>query len=388
MLRGRMYTVSEAGLETKMDKPNRRSFLAASAGAVVASAAGAGKEWRNRQPGMAYRRLGRTGFMVSEIVMGGNSIRPDNHEHVLAAMDMGLNYFDTASSYGRGGSERGYARVARARPRDSFFINTKISLWDGNRNKLYSEFFKSLSESEQAELNRMAQEAIERRRAGEPDYMVGYFYNQDRPLKAAALSNAIAKKYGDVVERRIDHRKLIIDSVEGSLRRLGTDYVDVVTCPHGACTPEEVLNCPGIFEAFEILKKQGKARHLGVSAHTDSAGILEAAVETGVYSMAMVAYNIVNHRYVDQALETAKKNDLGVIAMKVARAVHLDRRKGPFDDPARVKLIQDAVGGPFKVPQKAYLWVLRNPNVSAVISEMTNMDLVKDNVPLAGQKGT
>ena len=35
-------------------------------------------EWRNRQAGMKYRRLGRTGFMVSEIVQGGDPVSPDN----------------------------------------------------------------------------------------------------------------------------------------------------------------------------------------------------------------------------------------------------------------------------------------------------------------------
>ena len=51
-------------------------------------------------------------------------------------------------------------------------------------------------------------------------------------------------------------------------------------------------------------------------------------------------------------------------------------------------LIQGAVGGPFNVPRKAYMWVLRNPNASAVVSDMTNLDLVKENLPLAGRKGT
>jgi hypothetical protein len=36
--------------------------------------------------------------------------------------------------------------------------------------------------------------------------------------------------------------------------------------------------------------------------------------------------------------------------------------------------------------QKAYIWNLRNPNLTAAISEMVTMDHVKDNVPLAGTK--
>ena len=35
-------------------------------------------EWRNRQPGMANRRLGNTGLMISEVVNGGDPVRPGN----------------------------------------------------------------------------------------------------------------------------------------------------------------------------------------------------------------------------------------------------------------------------------------------------------------------
>jgi sugar phosphate isomerase/epimerase len=57
-------------------------------------------EWRNKQPEMRYRRLGRTGFMISEIVCGGDPIAPDNNRHVEMAIEMGLNYLDTAPALG------------------------------------------------------------------------------------------------------------------------------------------------------------------------------------------------------------------------------------------------------------------------------------------------
>lgn len=74
----------------------RRDFLQLAIAAAVASKAeaapdGAKGEWRNKQSGMAYRKLGRTGFFISEFVMGGNLISPTNHEHVYWALDQGLN---------------------------------------------------------------------------------------------------------------------------------------------------------------------------------------------------------------------------------------------------------------------------------------------------------
>ncbi|MBS1830820.1 MAG: aldo/keto reductase [Acidobacteria bacterium] len=371
---------------------HRREFLQMAVAAAVASKADAAPEsakgeWRNKQPGMAYRKLGRTGFFISEFVMGGNQISPTNHEHVYWALDQGLNYLDTAPAYGNLMSERGYAHVLKARKRDSFFLNTKISLWDGNRSAVYRQIFMSLAESEQKKLKAAAQEEIERRRSLEPDYLVNYFPAQRAEVENSTLATVMEKKYGRQVDRDKNYKQLILKSMDESLQRLGTDHTDLLMCPHGASSGYELLNYPEIFDAFEVLRKAGKVRFLGVSAHSDPGGVLEAAAATGKYSAAMVAYNIVNHGYVDGALAKAHAAGLGVIAMKVARPVHNGRNNGTVDPPERVAKIQAAVSGPLKVPQKAYVWALRNAKLSAVISEMGTAAIAKDNLPLAGRKG-
>ena len=354
---------------------NRREFLGALAAGL------ARPEWRNRDSRMRYRQLGRTGYMVSEIVMGGSAIAPDNHDHVLLALDMGVNYLDTAPDYGP--SEAGLAKVIQARGRDKFFLNSKVSLWDENRNKLYQDIFASLPQSEQKKLRARADEEIEQSGAAQPDYFCDYFEGQDRELAAAALSNVMEKEYGRRIDRKKNYRQVVLDSVEGSLKRLGTDHLDLLMCPHGANTPREVSSYPEVFEAFETLRKAGKVRHLGFSAHTGAAATLRAAMKTNVYDVAMVAYNIVNHRFMESALAEAAKSGLGLITMKAANPVHRINEHIKPVEPARVKLIEEAVQGPLNIPQKAYLWNLRNRNLSAVISRMTNAQMVKDNVPLA-----
>ena len=58
--------------------PSRRSFLQAGAAAILlagaAQASSTDLEWRDKQQGMAYRRLGRTDMMISEVVCGGDPI--------------------------------------------------------------------------------------------------------------------------------------------------------------------------------------------------------------------------------------------------------------------------------------------------------------------------
>ncbi|MCC6393217.1 MAG: aldo/keto reductase [Bryobacterales bacterium] len=362
------------------------SIAAAAASKAPAAPANAKGEWRNRQSGMAYRRLGRTGFMISEIVMGGNLISPVNYEHVLEALDHGLNYLDTAPAYGNLQSEKGYAHVIQARKRDSFFLNTKISMWDINRGKVFQDIFRSLPESEQKKLQHEAMEELEHRRVFEPDYICDYFPSQRGEMRDAALANVMEKKYGQRIDRDKNYRQIIIDSLEASLKRLGTDHVDLMMCPHGASTPAEILTHPEIFDAFETLKKAGKVRHLGVSAHNDPGGVLEAAAQTGKYSAAMVAYSIINHSYVDTGLEKAHQAGMGIIAMKAARPVFNGRNNGTPDIPERVEKIQKAIPGALKVPQKAYVWALRNSRLSAVISEMGSAAIMRDNLPLAAPK--
>jgi predicted aldo/keto reductase-like oxidoreductase len=122
------------------DRISRRGFLGASMAAVTAAGFGAGRGWVGQDaaaaltPGQAkpkdrikaYRRLGRTGFNVSDISLGGGPLSNDNV--LRAALDAGINYVDTAEHYERGGSERTIGEVLKTHDRKSFFITTKLNL--------------------------------------------------------------------------------------------------------------------------------------------------------------------------------------------------------------------------------------------------------------------
>ncbi len=370
----------------------RREFLTISAGAVAAAAAvprveaaqtAPAAEWRNRQPNMTYRRLGRTGFMVSSIGMGGDDIRPEGIDYVLWAMDQGLNYFDTAPQYGGGQSERGYALVHKARGRDKAFQCTKVNAHP-NRTTRYREVFASLPEAEQEGFRRKAEELVAQGDLENPDYLGPYFTGQGGGLRNAIIANLVSEKYRDKFDSQKGIKQYIFDSVDKSLSALGTDHVDCVLM-RGIETPFEVKNTPEVFEAFEVLKKQGKARFLGFSAHSDPAGVLDAAIDTGVYSMGMIAYHFLNHKWVNPVLEKAKKADFGVMAMKASRVI-----QNPFNRrqtlPERVKALNALVPGNMTVFQKGFHWAMQNPNLSGVVVGITNMEMAKEDVPLAFEK--
>jgi aryl-alcohol dehydrogenase-like predicted oxidoreductase len=81
---------------------------------------------------MKYRELGRTGWKVSEISFGawaiggawGNVADQDSLAALHAALDGGVNFFDTADVYGDGRSEKLLAKLKKER-REKFFIATK-----------------------------------------------------------------------------------------------------------------------------------------------------------------------------------------------------------------------------------------------------------------------
>jgi len=112
---------------------DRRDFIKASAaglaGVGTTLAAGpAAKAATTTTPASAkiksYRALGRTGFKASDIGIGTSQTFPT--EVLKAALDAGVNYFDTGEGYGRGQAERSIGEAIKGRERKSLFITTKF----------------------------------------------------------------------------------------------------------------------------------------------------------------------------------------------------------------------------------------------------------------------
>lgn len=364
----------------------RRAFLQTATASGAALATKTGGEWRNQQSGMAYRKLGRTGQMISEVVSGGDPIRSKNFEHLNLALEKGLNYLDMAPAYGRGDCETAYGKLlGGSAKREKVFLTTKISGFSGVRNRLYKEIFDGLPGEKQAAIQKRADEMRRQSQVDKPVYFIEYWPGQPRQIAPAYLSNAMMRDYRHKVEGSPEFRQFVIDSVEASLKRVGTDYFDNMMCPHGACTVEE-LDIPEIYETFLELKKQGKVRFLGVTSHTDPAAIVRKATELGHYDLVMVAYNVINGGYLEHALAEAASKGIGVIAMKAAMAVATHHKKLQPIPQWRIDKVHRIVPGEMKAPMKAYLWALQNPNVSAVISNLWSETFIEENLSLAGQK--
>ena len=113
---------------------------------------------------MNYRPLGDTGINVSEIGfgcgnVGGLMIRGDHNDQVNAvarAMELGINYFDTASSYGDGQSETNLGRVLKELQAD-VYVGTKFRVTTHDPGSIRSNVIASVEES----LARMRREQVD-----------------------------------------------------------------------------------------------------------------------------------------------------------------------------------------------------------------------------------
>ena len=154
----------------------------------------------------------------------------------------------------------------------------------------------------------------------------------------------------------------ILDELNKSLTALQMDYVDIFLL-HSPSFDE--ISDSGIKEALEEMKKQKKARFVGVSHHQGQADVLNAIVKEGVYDAATVAFNFTMAQ--DTALLTAIKNavkaGVGVIAMKSQAT-----GRGQTDN----------------VNQTAALkWVLNHEEITTAIPGYTNFDHMKEDFSVA-----
>jgi hypothetical protein len=163
----------------------------------------------------------------------------------------------------------------------------------------------------------------------------------------------------------------IVASVEASLKRLQTDYLDV--CIIHECNDLDRLMAPTFHEAFDRLKEQGKVRFLGVSSHTPNLEqVMRQAVDSGRFQMLLVAYNFKNWPDLTDIFRDAHARGIGVVAMKTLKG-------------ARATVLKDFAGGRQAFSQAAFKWVLSNPHVSGLVVSIQDFEQIDEYLFASGK---
>jgi len=164
----------------------------------------------------------------------------------------------------------------------------------------------------------------------------------------------------------------VVEAVDGSLRRLGTDYLDLVHIH--AVNSLDRLMAPNIHEAFDRLKAAGKVRFLGVSSHTpDLEMVMRRAVDSGRFDAIMVAYNFKNWPDLRNIFRDGHARGVGVVAMKTLKGAH-HSQLADFTPTERASFAQ-----------AAFKWVLSNPHVSGLVVSINQYAQIDEYLTASGQ---
>ncbi len=180
----------------------------------------------------------------------------------------------------------------------------------------------------------------------------------------------LAKKPGDF-------RRLL----STQLRRLHTGYLDFYLLHALNAKSFERVRQLGVLDFLESAMREGRIRHTGFSFH-DGPAAFKPIVDAYNWTTCQIQYNLVDtHHQAGQAgLRHAAKKGLGVIVMEPLRGGDLAGRIAPG-----IKALWDEYPGRRTPAEWALRWLWHQPEVSMVLSGMSTMQQVKDNIRYAGR---
>lgn len=303
---------------------------------------------------MKTRRFGRTGWQVSELVFGGGFvggllIHQDDDTKLAAvrrALDAGINFIDTAPSYGQGRSEQALGWLLKEVPQQPY-LATKVE--------------------------------IDPRRLDDVPGQI-----------EASVAASLQRLQRDSVDLLQLHNRIEPESVERGL------------------TPATILGAGGVADSLDRLREQGLCRHIGLTALGTAASCCEV-IDSGRFDAAQVYYNLLNpsagrppradwssHDFggVIAACSTA---DVAVMNIRVfaAGVIATDRRHGReipvsdrivlADEERRAREVFTALGDGYgSRAQTAVRFALANPDIACVVVGLAELDHLEQALDAAG----
>ncbi len=301
---------------------------------------------------MKYRPLGATGVQISEIVFGAGAVggivfRPDRHtrlEAVRRALAYGINWIDTAPSYGDGQSEENLGWILKelgAAPH----ISTKVRIGPEHVGDIPGEVQRSF----EASLRRLQRDSVDLLQLHTP-----------------------------------------VTRVRGAFR--------------GSISINDVLGEKGVAEGFQRLKEQGLVRFLGFTGFGDT-DCLHELVKSGHFHTVQAYHNMLNpsagrpvprgfpaQDYGD-LIGLAARHGVGVLNIRVlaAGAIAGQEPPGPAaglspgssaqaDMERAARLRQALAGLPGSAAQTAIRFALMNPGVSGVLVGFSRLEHIDEAV--------
>ena len=300
---------------------------------------------------MRYRNLGRTGMRVSEISLGtwafggdwGTVGADDAYAALNRAVDLGVNFLDTADVYGDGRSERLIARLLKDRPDEEILVATKAGrLLDPHTAEGYG--YENLSAFVERSLKNLEVEALDLLQLHCPPTEA---YRQDSTFEALEKLK---------VEGKVRHYGVSVEKVEEARMALGYPGVETVQIIFNIFRqkPDE--------EFFPLAEE----REIGILARVPLAsGLLSGKMS------ADRAFSQDDHRFFNRNGEAFDRGE-------TFSGVDFETGLRAAED------LKELVPEGHTLAQFALRWILMHPAVSCAIPGGKNPSQVEDNVAAAG----
>lgn len=309
---------------------------------------------------MEYKRIGETDLLVSEITFGawaaggwmwGGNDRTEAIRAIRSAYNKGVTSIDTAPIYGQGVSEEIVGEAIKGFPRTKIQLLTKFGMrWDLAKGDF--AFHSKMNDGKDIDIYRYA------------------------------------------------GRDSIIKEVEDSLRRLGTDYIDL----YQIHWPETVTPLQETFETVAELIRQGKVRYAGVCNY-NAAQMKEASKYVKIVSN-QVPYSMVN-RAIEaetvpycighgQSILAYSPLERGLLTGKMRVGQHFEtgdhRAKNPYfkdDSIARTNAFLEKIrplaeNKGVTLAQLALRWTLQSPGITIALAGARNEEQALQNAGASG----
>ncbi len=317
---------------------NRRDFIARTG--VIASSI-----WLNASHGGSFLaqeldsdgsghrvRFGSTDLLVSRLCQGtafahGSADREQPAQDVFRrCLDIGINFFDSSNMYGWGNSEIALGKAIKGYPRDRLVICTKV--WPGTRST--------------------------------------GFFSRRKAIQPAAVT-----------------REFATEALEGSLGRLGTDYVDLYMLH----AQDQSTALENLVETMDSLVRAGKVRYWGVSNHTgeqvkELVHLCQSRRKAQI-SGTQDPYNLIHRKAESYLFPQLREAGIGLMAYSPLAGGQLAAGKDAMPDSAvsRVLAELDHVASDLQVSrtQVAIAWALSRPEVTSVIAGSRKIEHVDEN---------
>ena len=287
---------------------------------------------------MKYRKFGKTGWDVSEIgfgawAIGGSWGSQDDGESIKAmhkALDLGVNFIDTAAGYGNGRSERLIGQILKERKGEKIYVATKTPPSDGHW----------------------------------------------PPLPQERWEDRYSEKY-------------LRENIETRLKNLGVEALD---CLQLHTWTRAWNDDPQPLMLLRKFQKEGKIRAVGISTPEHDQNSVIDLMRGGWVDVVQVIYNIFEQEPAAQLLPVAKKQNVGIIVRVVFDEGSLTGRftnettfeEGDFRrnyfagdrlsrSVARAQKVKETIAGSgYTMPQAALKFALANDAVGTIIAGIRN----------------